>query len=68
MINSYKSKVFCRVGICKEKHSTLLHAVNLGINNKSPSRNTTQNYQTNQHTAVGLHSRTSELPRQLKEQ
>ena len=50
MINSCKSKVFYRVDNCKKKHHALLHSINEGNNNNSSSNDTTQNYQTNQHT------------------
>ena len=64
MINSCKSKVFCRVDNCKERHHTLLNPVNEGNNSNSSSNDTTQNYQTNQHTAIGLNDKTLELPQQ----
>ena len=64
MINNCKSKVFCRVDNCKKRHHTLLHLVNEGNNSSSSSNDTTQNYQTNQHTAIGLNDKTLELPQQ----
>ena len=50
MINSCKSEVFYRVDNCKKKRHALLHSINEGNNNNSSSNDTTQNYQTNQHT------------------
>ena len=64
MKNSFKSKVFCRVDNCKKRHHTLLHPISKGNNNNSSSNDTTQNYQTNQHTAIGLNDQTPELPQQ----
>ena len=64
MINNCKSKVFCRVDNCKKRHHTLLHLVNEGNNSSSSSNDTTQNYQTNQHTAIGLNNKTLDLSQQ----
>ena len=59
-----KSKVFCKVDNCKNRHHTLLHPVNEGNNNNSSSNDTIQNYQTNQHTTIGLNDQISESPQQ----
>ena len=64
MINSFKSKVSCRVDNCKKKHHTQLHPINEGNNNNSSSNNTTQNYQINQQTTIGLNDQTPQLPQQ----
>ena len=48
---------------CKKRHHALLHPVKKGIPNNS-SNYATQNYQTNQHTAIGLNDETPELPQQ----
>ena len=60
MINSCKSKVFGRVDDCKKRHHILLNPVNEG-NNKNSFSNSSENYQNNQHTTIGLHEQTSEL-------
>ena len=46
----------------KETHTT--RWVKEGYNNNSSSNDTTQNYQTNQRTAIVLNHQTSELPQQ----
>ena len=66
MISSCKSKVFFRVDNCKKRHHTLLHPINEGNNNNSSSNDTTQNYQTNQHTTIGLNDQAPELSQQSK--
>ena len=40
------------------------HSVNEGNNSNSSSNGTTQNYQTNQHTTIGLNNQISKLPQQ----
>ena len=60
MINNCKSEVFCRVDNCKKRHHTLVHPVNEGNDSNSSSNDTTQNYQTNQHSTIGLNDQTSE--------
>ena len=42
----------------------LLNPVNEGNNSNSSSNDVTQNYQTNQHTTIGLKDQICELPRQ----
>ena len=64
MINNCKSKVSCRVDNFKKRHHTLLHPVNEGNDSNSPSNDTTQNYQTNQHTIIGLNLQTSKSHQQ----
>ena len=64
MINSCKSKVFCRVDNCKNRHQTLLNPINKGNNENSASSDTTQNYETKQHITIGLKDQTPELPQQ----
>ena len=64
MIHNCKSKVFCKVDYCKKRHHTLLHPVNEGNNSNSSSNDATQNYQTNQHTTIGLNDQLSESPQQ----
>ena len=64
MISNCKSKVFCRVDNCKKRHHTLLHSVNECNNSNSSSNDATQNYQTNQHTTIGLNDQLSESPQQ----
>ena len=48
---------------CKKRHRTL-RPINEVNNNKSSSNDITQNYQTNQHTTIGLNDQTPELPQQ----
>ena len=60
MISNCKSKVFCRVDNCKKRHHTLLHPVNEGDDSNSSSNDTTQNYETSQHSTIGLNDQTSE--------
>ena len=62
--NNCKSKVFCKVDNCKKRHHTLLHPVNEGNNSNSSSNDATQNYQTNQHTTIGLND---EIPDSLQQ-
>ena len=64
MINNCKSKVFCRVDNCEKRHQTLLHPVNEGNDSNSSSNDATKNYQTSQHTTIGLKDQTSESPQQ----
>ena len=64
MIHNCKSKVFCKVDNCKKRHHTLLHPVNEGNNSNSSSNDATQNYQTNQHTTIGLNHQIFESPQQ----
>ena len=64
LINNCKSKVFCREDNCKKRHHTLLYPVNEGNNRNSSCNDTVQNYQTNQHTIIGLNDQTSESPQQ----
>ena len=52
------------VGTCRPSCFTLLHPVNKGNNSNSSSNDTTQNYQTNQHTAIVLNNQTFKLPQQ----
>ena len=66
MISSCKSKVFCRVDNCKKKNQKLLHPINDGNNNNCSSNDTAQNYQTNQHTTIGLNVQTPESSQQSK--
>ena len=66
MINNCKSKVFCRVDNCKKRHHVLLNPVNEGNNSNSSSNETTQNYQTNQHTTIRLNDRIYESPQQVE--
>ena len=56
MINSCKSTVFCRVDNWKKRHHTLLNPVIECNNNNSSSNDTTQNYETYQHTTIGLNN------------
>ena len=42
----------------------LLNPVNEGNNSNSSSNDATQNYQTNQHTTIGLNDQICELPQQ----
>ena len=58
--------MFFRVDNCKKRHHTLLHPINEGNNNNSSSNDTTQNYQTNQHTTIGLNDQAPELSQQSK--
>ena len=64
MINNCKSKAFCKVDNCKKRYHTLLHPVNEGNNSNSSSNDATENYQTNQHTTIGLNDQMSESPQQ----
>ena len=66
MINNCKSKVFCKVDNCKQRHHALLNPVNEDNNNNSSSNDTTQNYQTNQHTTIRLNDQTYESPQQVE--
>ena len=66
MINNCKSKAFCRVDNCKKRHHTLLHPANECDNSNSSSNDTTQNYQTNQHTTIRLNDQTYESPQQVE--
>ena len=64
MKNKCKSNVFCKVDNCTKRHHTLLHPVNEGNNSSSPSNDATQNYQTNQHTTIGLNDQIAKSPQQ----
>ena len=44
----------------------MLYPVNEGNDSNSPSNDTTQNYQTNQHTTIGLNDQTSESHQQTE--
>ena len=60
MISSYESSVFCRIDNCKKSHHKLLHPVNECNNNNYSSNVTNQNYDTNQHTTIGINDQTPE--------
>ena len=64
MITSCKSKVFCRIDNSKKRHHTLLHPINEDNNSNSSSNDSTQNYQTSQHTAIGLNNQTPDSSQQ----
>ena len=59
MIHNCKSNVCYKVDNCKKKHHTLLRPVNEDNNSDSSSNDGTQNYQTNQHTTIGLNDQIS---------
>ena len=66
MIHNCKSDVFYKVDNRKKKHHTLLRPVNEGNNSNSSSNDETQNYQTNQHTTIGLNDQISKSLQQCE--
>ena len=59
MLNTYKSKVLCRIDVCKKRHHTLLHNPKYINENKDPNKaaaNEHENEGKNQNSHMHNHN------------